>query len=57
MRSRKMDRRNITVLVLVLISAILAGCLLLQTDYIKYQLEEFGFIDRYHAMNETTISS
>ena len=57
MKNHRMNRRSITVLVLILLTVVLACGLLLQTDYVKSQLDDFGLTDRYHTTNRTTVSS
>lgn len=57
MRKNRTNHRGIIVIILVFICIVLTCILLLQTDYVKYQLGNFGYIDIYHTTNKSTISS
>ena len=50
-------RHNIAIVCLALLCAALVACLFMHTNYIQYQLANFGLIDRRHTDNSTTVES
>ena len=55
--SAKSGKHRIIFTCLILLCLVLAGCLLLNTDYGKGQLVDFGLADCYHTDNITTAAA